>query len=113
MVDSPERAESIKRSSFLASLDGIRTGQMTYKGDAILPAIEDEMKSRLAKFRGMSKEEEIELLALTNEQRKTLAENDNKLKNEFLVKPPGITHGSVKMHDKYKHYLKMVHEATK
>ena len=86
---------------------------MTYKGDAILPAIEEEMQQRLAKFHGMSKEEEIELLALTNDQRKTLAENDNKLKNEYLQKAPGITHGSVKMHDKYKHYNKMVHEATK
>ena len=26
MVESPEHADSIKRSSFLAALDGIRTG---------------------------------------------------------------------------------------
>lgn len=90
MVESPEHAESIKRNSFLAALDGIRTGQMTYKGDSILPAIEEEMQSRLAKFRGLTREEEIEILGLTAEQRRTLADNDNKLKNEFLVRAPAI-----------------------
>ena len=43
MVDAPEHAEGIKRSAFLSALDGIRTGQMTYSQDAILPAIEAEM----------------------------------------------------------------------
>ena len=39
MVENPEHSAGIKRSSFEAALDGIRTGVMTYKGDAILPAI--------------------------------------------------------------------------
>ena len=85
---------------------------MTYKEDAILPAVEAEMMARLEKFKGMSKEEETELFALSNEQRKMLAENDKRLKNEFLQAPPAISHGSIKMHDKYKAYLKMVHGAT-
>lgn len=66
MVESPEHADSIKRSSFESALDGIRTGMMTYKGDAILPAIENEMQQRLARFKGLSKAEEIEILGLTN-----------------------------------------------
>ena len=56
MVESPEHKESIKRASFLSALDGIRTGVMTYKEDALLPAIEAEMASRLEKFKGMTKE---------------------------------------------------------
>ena len=71
------------------------------------------MEERLAKFRGLSKEEEVKLLALSDEQRKMLAENDRKLKNEFLQQAPAITHGGVKMHEKYKHYVKMAHEATR
>jgi len=35
------------------------------------------------------------------------------MKNEFLQAPPAISHGSIKMHDKYKHYMKMVTDATK
>jgi len=113
MVESPEHAAGIKRASFVSALDGIRTGQMTYKDDSILPAIESEMTSRLEKFRGMTKEQEIELMALSNDQRKALAESDKRMKNEFLQSPPQITHGAIKMHDKYKSYMKMVGDATK
>ena len=35
------------------------------------------------------------------------------MKNEFLQSPPQITHGAIKMHDKYKSYMKMVGDATK
>lgn len=97
----------------MSALDGIRTGQMTYKDDAILPAIEAEMSQRLQKFQGLTKEEEVALFALSDSQRKTLAENDKKLKNEFLQQPPAISNGAVKMHEKYKHYMKMVMDATK
>lgn len=84
MVENPEHSQGIKRASFLSALDGIRTGVMTYKDDPILPAIEAEMSSRLEKFKGLTKEQETELFALTEEQRKTLAENDKRMKNEFL-----------------------------
>ena len=112
MVENPEYAEGIKRQSFLSALDGIRTGTMTYKDDSILPAIESEMQSRLAKFQGLSKEEEVAILGLTDDQRKMLADQDRKLKNEFLQSAPAFTHGGVKLHDQYQAYLKMVHDAT-
>lgn len=113
MVENPEHSAGIKRSAFLSALDGIRTGQMTYKEDAILPAIEAEMSTRLQKFRGMSKEDEVKLFALSDDQRKILAENDKRMKNEFLQQAPAIGHGGVKAHEKFKHYLKMTQEATK
>ena len=50
MADDPAHSASIKRASFESALDGIRTGMMTYKNDAILPAMEAEMAERLAKF---------------------------------------------------------------
>jgi hypothetical protein len=81
---------------------------MTYKEDLILPLIEKEMAERLVKFKGLSKDEETKLLALTNEQKKIVAENDKKLKNEFLTAAPAITHGTVKGSEKYKSYITMV-----
>lgn len=66
MVENPEHSAGIKRSAFLSALDGIRTGQMTYKEDSILPAIEAEMNTRLQKFQGMSKEDEVKLFALSD-----------------------------------------------
>lgn len=112
MCDDPAHADDIKRASFLSALDGIRNGSMTYKDDALLPAIESEMAERLQKFKGLTREEEIAILALSDEQRKLLASSDKKMKNEFLKTPPNITHGAIKGHDKYKSYMKMVEEAA-
>jgi len=75
---------------------------MTYSQDRILPMIEEEMTARLAKFQGLSAEEESKLLALSDSQKRIVAENDRKIKNEFLASPPNISHGTVKMHEKYK-----------
>ena len=97
----------------MAALDGIRTGEMTYKGDAILPMIEEEMKTRLARFQGMSKAEEAAMLSLSGEQKKIVAENDRKMKNEFLAAAPQVSHGTIKSNDKYKQYMSMVQSATK
>ena len=113
MVENPEHSQGIKRASFLSALDGIRTGVMTYKDDPILPAIEAEIATRLERFKGLTKEQETELFALTDEHRKTLSVNDKRMTNEFLQAPPAISHGSIKMHDKYKHYVKMAHDATR
>jgi hypothetical protein len=38
---------------------------MTYKGDAVLPLIEQEMHEKLQKFQGLSAAEESALLSLT------------------------------------------------
>lgn len=70
------------------------------------------MEERLAKFRGLSKEEETALLSLSDDQRKMLADKDKAVKNEFLQGAPAISHGGVKMHPKFKNYMKMAKEAT-
>lgn len=81
---------------------------MTYEHDLVLPLIQDEMKERLVKFQGLSAEEESKLLQLTTEQKSIVAENDKKLKQEFLATAPAISHGAVKMNDKYKSYMTMI-----
>jgi hypothetical protein len=49
-VEDPSHAAEIKRSSFESALAGIRSGQMTYQNDVILPMIESEMRERLQRF---------------------------------------------------------------
>jgi len=80
---------------------------MIYKNDIILPMIEEEMKDRLQRFQGMSADEEAALLSLSAEQKKIVADNDGKAKQEFLAAPPHIAHGAVKMNEKYKSYVQM------
>jgi len=112
-VDEPAHADEIKSAAFQSALAGIRKGTMTYENDAILPLIQAEMADRLEKFSGLSAEEESKLLALTEEQKDIVAANDRKMKNEFLATAPGITHGAVKMTDKFKNYVSMVQNANK
>lgn len=49
-IDDPEHSATIKRSAFEAALDGIRSGQMTYQGDALLPMIQTEMSDKLTAY---------------------------------------------------------------
>lgn len=112
-IDEPAHAADIKRASFLAALDGIRTGEMTYNGDAVLPMIQAEMQERLTRFQGMSAEEEAKLLSLSAQQKAIVAENDKKMKNEFLATAPAIAHGTVKNTEKYRAYVAMAQGATK
>ena len=39
---------------------------MTYEGDQILPEVEAEMAVRLERFNGLTKEEEVAMLSLTD-----------------------------------------------
>lgn len=112
-VNDPSHSEEIKRASFLSALSGIRSGTMSYEGDVILPMIEKEVSNRLSKFSGMSQAEEGAMLSLSVEQKKIIADNDKKAKNEFLGAAPTITHGAVKMNEKYKSYVAMAQAATR
>jgi len=112
-VDDPIHSSEIKRSSFESALAGIRSGEMTYAGDTILPMIETEMKDKLQRFQGMTIQEEGALLSLSEEQKRIVGDNDRKMKQEFLTAAPHITHGAVKMHDKYKSYLQMASASSK
>jgi hypothetical protein len=85
---------------------------MTYKGDALLPLIQEEMADKLQQYASLTKAEEQELLKLTDAQKQLVAQQDRAMKNEFLQTPPRINHGTVKSHDKYKLYMRNVHIAT-
>ena len=73
MLEDPQHSESIKRASFESALDGIRSGQMTYKGDALLPLIQTEMADKLEQYATLTKAEEQELLKLTDAQKALIA----------------------------------------
>lgn len=75
--------------------------------------IEKEVSNRLERFNGMTAEEEGALLSLSADQKQTIAANDKKAKNEFLGAAPQISHGSVKMNDKYKNYIAMAQAASR
>jgi hypothetical protein len=112
-IETPAFKDDIKKASFLSALDGIRTGTMTYSQDLILPMIQKEMEERLAKYKGLTAEEEGKLLSLTAAQKATVAENDRKMKTEFLTAAPQISHGTIKASEKYLSYMTMVKTTAK
>jgi hypothetical protein len=57
---------------------------MTYKGDALLPLIQEEMADKLQQYANLTKAEEQELLKLTDNQKQLVAQQDRSIKNEFL-----------------------------
>ena len=57
---------------------------MTYENDPLLPRLQSEIQSRSQTLKGLSADEESEMLRLTSEQRKLVADTDRKAKNEYL-----------------------------
>jgi hypothetical protein len=49
-VNDPNYSAEIKRTSFESALEGIRTGEMTFSKDALLPMVQEELASRVGRF---------------------------------------------------------------
>jgi hypothetical protein len=77
-LTDPSRKSDIQSQAFEDALEGIRSGQMSYTKDPLLPLLQDEMNKRIAHFKGLSKEEEGKLLSLTADQRRIIADQDRK-----------------------------------
>lgn len=112
-VDDPAYSATIQRGAFESALNGIRAGVMTYEADPILPMIQEEMAGKLSQFQGLSAAEESALLSLTPQQKASVVASDRQQKNEFLAAAPAVSHGTLKMTEKYKDYMSMVQGATR
>jgi len=112
-VDDPAYSATIQRGAFESALNGIRAGVMTYEADPILPMIQEEMAGKLSQFQGLSAAEESALLSLTPEQKASVVASDRQQKNEFLAAAPAVSHGTLKVTEKYKDYMSMVQGATR
>lgn len=104
-IKDPSQSKKIKDDSFQSALKGISSGIMAYENDPLLPILQNEMKARIAHFKGLSAEEEGKLLSLSSEQRRIIADSDRKSKSEYLAAPPNINNPGVKSHEKYKQYV--------
>lgn len=71
------------------------------------------MEKRIAHFKGLSPEEESKLLALSSDQRRIVSDQDRKAKIEYLGAQPNINNPGIKLHEKYKSFVDMVHNVHK
>lgn len=80
--------ESIKDAMFDTALAGIVSGKMDYQNDPLLPMVTELIRSEVAKFTGLSQEEQLRLVALTEAQLSQLKSMDETAKREFLEAMP-------------------------
>lgn len=110
-INDPAQREAILRGSFLSALAGIRSGVMHYENDPLMPILTKEMEARTTRFLNLTPEEESEMLQLTPDQRKIVANQDKNSKKDYLNSVPAIANAGVKGHQKYKDYI--AHHSTK
>jgi hypothetical protein len=104
-IKDPAQRDEILRGSFLSALAGIRSGVMSYENDPLMPILSKEMEERTTRFLNLTPEEESEMLQLTPDQRKIIANNDRNAKKDYLNAVPAVHNAGVKMHQKYKDLL--------
>ena len=100
-VDDSQRA-SLHNSSFQSALEGLRTGNMTYTNDPLLPIFISEVNSQIQPLKKLTKEEESKLFSLTADQKKLIADGDARAKTEYLSAAPSIASASVKSTEIFK-----------
>lgn len=83
MNDPAQKAE-IDNAAFESALQGIRDGVMTYKGDPLMPILVNEVNNRTVAYANLTAEEEGKLLSLSDANKKVIAGNDRRAKEEFL-----------------------------
>lgn len=81
---------------------------MEYVNDPILPILTEEINKRTAEFKSLTPAQEGKLLALTADQKRVIADNDRKAKEEYLNAIPQISNPGVKMNAKFKAYTQSI-----
>jgi hypothetical protein len=72
------------------ALEGIANGKMDYAKDPILPYIIETINKTVAKFDTLSKEDQIKLVALTEEQITSIRNQDVRTRDEYIHNEPKI-----------------------
>ncbi len=101
-VETEQGRKSLHDAGFQSALQGLKTGQMTYQNDPLLPLFVNEVQSRITPLKNLSPADENKLFALSADQKRQVAEEDHRQKIEYLARPPDVSSASVKNSDTYK-----------
>jgi len=82
--------DRIRDTMFDSALVGISRGQMTYENDPIILIARETIRAEVAKITGLSEQEQLQLVALTEQQIKSLKDMDENSKKEFLETAPKL-----------------------
>lgn len=83
--------ENIEREMLVSAIDGLSKGYMDYAIDPILPIVKESIKKSVKKVNDLSEAEQAKLIAVTEDQLRTIRDTDRAAKNEFLsYQPQGL-----------------------
>jgi len=85
-----ENKEKIERDTFEMALKGLEKNEMDYKDDPILPYIIESINRNVNDFVKLTKEQQNNLIALTEEQLQQVRNSDARMRDEFLGSEPKI-----------------------
>jgi len=77
---------------------------MDYPNDPIMPVVNASIKNAVESVKKMSADEQLKLVALTENQMRILKEEDVRVKNEYLNQQPTID-GGLKANENVKRIL--------
>lgn len=90
------KIKEIEQKMFDSALEGLSKGVMEYNNDPILPLVMTVVKEKAASFQKLSKEEQIKLISLTNNQLASIRAADQKAKADYLNDKPRAIENSLK-----------------
>lgn len=97
---------TIKKQAFDCALEGIRQGRMDFKNDPVMPIMKEELSKRTSQLKGLTPEQESEMLSLTEDQRKGVAQMDRAAKEAYLTAVPHVTSQGLKSQAKFQKFVK-------
>lgn len=88
-----ENEEYIKEQAFKSALLGIRNKRMTYESDAVLPIVQEAIRSKISAVTSLSEQEQLALVTLTQDQLKSVKAADERARQGFVETQPAIDGG--------------------
>lgn len=82
--------EQIQAQMMAVAIEGLSKGYCDYQNDPIMPMVRKVISERVAGVQAMSQEEQSALVCLKESQLKSLQENDQRAKEEYLRTQPLI-----------------------
>lgn len=82
--------EKIQSQMMAVAIEGLSKGYCDYQNDPIMPMVRQVISKRVAQVQAMSQEEQSALVCLKENQLKSLQENDQRAKEEYLRTQPLI-----------------------
>ena len=104
VIENPSKNQAIIETSFESALEGLKSGEMVYNNDKVLPLFLNELNVLSEPLSKLTPEEENKRYCLSDKQRQYVIDSDTASKQEYLKQEPKVP-SSIKNTETYKNIL--------